>query len=211
MMIKLPVAVAVALVCGVVPLVLGCGIFLVWCASGSAAMTLAGALNIYLGLAMFVVGVIALVWYFFRAASEREEGGIGLACVAVVLLLANFPVCALVMQGVFRVDSGRRALEELEQRTLHVVNVSGTAANELRPENAGFRSISLPSGNAASFALQQSSGETDNVRATIGDKKLAVALPSAGNSRRGEDLIVVLLADGTAQVVELRRMKPFSD
>ena len=85
----------IALICGVLPLLVGVSLFLVWLITRWDWLMMAGIITLYAGVAVFFIGAIALVrfcWLAFRTPDlpRRRLWLSTLGCAA--LLLLNFPV-----------------------------------------------------------------------------------------------------------------------
>ena len=98
----------VATICGVVPLLLGVGIFVVWVFLRQAWLTIAGFMMLYVGLAAVSVGGIALFRYWWLAGRDSGTPRDGrrasvLRCAG--LLLANFPVAAAIVAAAFAIET----------------------------------------------------------------------------------------------------------
>ena len=76
--------------CGLLPAVLGTVIVFGWVQTASTLLPLLGALNVVLGLTLFGAG-LGLLYSLYLQAGRRHLPGTGLA---IVLLLANFPLAA---------------------------------------------------------------------------------------------------------------------
>ena len=90
----------VALACGVLPLLVGVVIFLLWVSTGWDWMIVAGIFTLYGGVGIFLVGIIALVRYCWLALhtlgmSRRRVWLSTLGCAG--LLLLNFPVAGCII------------------------------------------------------------------------------------------------------------------
>jgi len=131
-------ALRLAILCGAVPLALGVLVFAAWLATRWPWLMMAGVGVLYLGLAAFVIGTIALTRFFFSA---RESGLVPLAEVgrkalpAGALLLANFPAAAAILAAVVLVET---------TYAVTVVNASGGVLDEVRLFGGG-RDVSLGS------------------------------------------------------------------
>ena len=93
-----------SLICGVLPLVVGLTIFFLWLATGWSWLEKAGLYALLGGLVLFVMGIIALLIWFFKTNQPglpRRPGVI----VSAGVLLANFPVAAAIIWGVLVIQS----------------------------------------------------------------------------------------------------------
>jgi len=97
-----------ALFCGGFPLVAGVTIFLLWWATGSEWLMLAGIWNIIVGLALFAVGLVSLIFscslQLFRSDLPRPRAGV--QSLALLLLLANFPAALGIWVAVIAIVRG---------------------------------------------------------------------------------------------------------
>ena len=109
---------------GTMPLVAGCGIFLLSCATNSEWLQAAGMLNIFLGFIAFLIGIGCLVVHFAGAIQQRpiDWRGVVWAIPAVAIMLANFPVCGVIVDTVFRLQNAQDVANRLRQSTIRVVN-----------------------------------------------------------------------------------------
>jgi len=208
MNIKLPIPVAIALVCGAAPLIAGSAIFIAWCASGASWLMGAGLLNIYIGTIAFGVGAVSLLCYLLRATDGRDEGGTTLAwlVVAGVILFLNFPVCSVIMNAAGRINGGSEALRRLDLPSVHVVNAGGSPADEMRVLGSrGMALRSLGAGEAATFVLEPDTAKTRTFQTIIDGKSAETVISLATVDRARTDAVVVILPDGTVRAVPLRR------
>src|SRR4051794_30275650 len=99
-----------AVLCGAVPLVTGCGIFILWCGTGWDWLQLAGLLTIYAGVVAVLLGLVFLLAYVVeRSARQELWRPASLAAVLAVLGLfgLNFPACAAIIGAVERIERFR--------------------------------------------------------------------------------------------------------
>lgn len=92
-----------AWLCGIAPLVTGIVIFLVWLLTGWEWLMRAGIITLYAGLAAFVIGVVALVWYCWLALRDANRSRLRIflaASVCAGVLLGNFPVAGGIVLAV---------------------------------------------------------------------------------------------------------------
>lgn len=149
----------IALICGALPLLLGVGIFLLWLATRRDALAIAGIYLIYLGLALFVVGLAALAVYGRKASRSREISRgklLGNLATALVLLLANFPVAWGIIGGVVAIESRYLVVVHNESsRPLSQVRVSGGGASvaifSIPPNDSTERSLWFQSDGELKF------------------------------------------------------------
>ncbi len=93
-----------SLFCGALPLVIGLIIFISWLATGWRWLEKAGFYTLFGGLVFFVAGIMALLIWFVRTNQSglpRRHGTI----VSAGVLLANFPVAAVIIWSVLAIES----------------------------------------------------------------------------------------------------------
>jgi hypothetical protein len=93
----------VALACGVLPLLVGVSIFVLWVSTGWNWLVAAGIFTLYGGVGVFLVGVIALVWYCRLALRTRgmPRRRVWLSTIGCAgLLFSNFPVAGGIIVAV---------------------------------------------------------------------------------------------------------------
>ncbi|MGW8257748.1 MAG: hypothetical protein ACWGMZ_09715 [Thermoguttaceae bacterium] len=98
----------VALACGVLPLLVGVSIFLLWVSTGWQWLVVAGIVTLCGGVAIFLVGIIALTWYCWLALhtldiSKRRTWLSTFACAG--LLLSNFPVAGGIIVAAIAIET----------------------------------------------------------------------------------------------------------
>jgi hypothetical protein len=87
----------IALACGLVPLVTGVGIFLLWLATGWVWLISAGFMTIFGGIVSVLIGAGCLVAYFLRTSQDDlGEARRFKTLVAAVVLFANFPTAGVI-------------------------------------------------------------------------------------------------------------------
>jgi len=95
----------ISLICGLAPLCIGVFIFLAWLASGAYWLEWTGMVNLYAGLVLFCIGLISLAVYFYKARRNAIRGYWKKSIVALLILLANFPVAAVIISAALYVAS----------------------------------------------------------------------------------------------------------
>ncbi len=93
-----------AIVCGLVPMLLGTAIFAAWLFTDFNALGILGILFIYGGLALFAAGIVSLLIFVSRARKD----GIAYrkpAILALAVLVVNFPLCAAYISIAFLMES----------------------------------------------------------------------------------------------------------
>lgn len=93
-----------AIVCGLIPMVLGSAVFAAWLETDSDSLEIVGIVAIYLGLPLFAVGVVALV-VFTAAARKSEIAYRRSTAIALIILVANFPLCVVYVSLAFAMES----------------------------------------------------------------------------------------------------------
>jgi len=181
-----------AILCGAVPIALGVLVFAAWLATRWPWLMMAGVGVLYLGLAAFVIGTIALTRYFFSA---RESGSVSRAettrksLTAGALLLANFPIAIAIMAAVVLVET---------TYAVTVVNASGGVLDEVRLFGGG-RDVSLGSIAAGERSRADLRFRADGqlqiqvFRGTASETEIIDEYVSSG---RGGSMTVVVEGDG---------------
>jgi len=93
-----------ALLCGLLPMLLGTAIFAAWLVTDHGSLEIAGLLLIYGGILLLGAGLVSLRLYL----SHARRGGIAgrrPAVWALALLLANLPLCAAYVFIAFAMES----------------------------------------------------------------------------------------------------------
>jgi hypothetical protein len=141
----------VALACGAAPLVAGISVFLLWLATHAAWLMAAGTIVIFVGLACFGVGLLALGRFCWLALAAPEPPRRFWAATALcaALLVSNFPAAGLILVKV---------IEIVTYYTVVVHNESGGELEGVRIVGRGrvYAALgTLPPGGTAtrSFAI----------------------------------------------------------
>jgi len=116
----------IAVICGFIPLLVGISIFVIWLITRSDWLMLAGLLTIYGGIALFVVGAIALFRFWFMAHREPDYSKKKRWIATVLcfgLLLINFPVALGIVNAAIRIET---------RYTVVIRNASSQPVNEIR-------------------------------------------------------------------------------
>ncbi len=98
----------IALACGALPLLVGVSIFVLWTATRSTWLMAAGLYTVYAGMAVVLVGGIALARYYrtaSRAAGVSPRRLRLSTCAAGLLLLSNFPVAGGIIAAVIAIET----------------------------------------------------------------------------------------------------------
>ena len=96
-----------ALVCGAVPLGVGTSVFVIWLATRAPGLVIAGLMTIYAGLACFGIGILALARFRAKARSSSQPPAEirRRTRLALILLLANFPVAAVLASSAHAIET----------------------------------------------------------------------------------------------------------
>ncbi len=93
-----------AIACGLLPMILGTAIFAAWLFTDLDALEIIGILFIYVGVALFVIGIISLLVFVSRSRSRgilhRKS-----TTWALTVLFLNFPLCAAYVSIAFAMES----------------------------------------------------------------------------------------------------------
>ena len=98
----------IALLCGLLPLLVGVSLFVLWIITGWDWLMVGGFFTLYGGLASFLIGAIALARYCWAACRSADPQGrkwvpAALACAA--LLLSNFPTAGGIIATVIAIET----------------------------------------------------------------------------------------------------------
>jgi hypothetical protein len=94
-----------SLICGVVPLLLGITIFLLWLVTRAHMLMTFGLLNIVAGLIFFALGLFALAKYVLESRKNNLENYYVKAIIALLILTANFPTAIGIVGAVEYIES----------------------------------------------------------------------------------------------------------
>lgn len=94
---QLDIRYKLSLVCGLLPLLLGCLIFLGWCITRADWLETAGIYNICAGCVLFVCGIACLVFYGLKVRKDGNGFPLKSSLVSLGILLSNFPVASLIL------------------------------------------------------------------------------------------------------------------
>jgi len=124
----------VALLCGVIPLVVGASIFMLWLITRWDGLMTAGIYTLYGGVAVFSVGILALARYYWLAVRtpsipRRQLWRSTLACVG--LLALNFPVAGGIIAAVITIETRYTVVVyNASPRPLESVRIFGGGSDE---------------------------------------------------------------------------------
>lgn len=124
---RLSVPYRLSLLFGMTPMFIGVCIFLVWVFTRQTALMVAGILNIWFGLVLFVAGLMAL---FFAWHSGRRMGGRPVTrragVFAIFILFSNFPLAAGLTMCAVLVETRYAVLVRNEtEEPIHGVRIVG--------------------------------------------------------------------------------------
>ncbi|HEX5138280.1 MAG TPA: hypothetical protein VFY93_14995 [Planctomycetota bacterium] len=123
-----------AIVCGLLPLVVGTSIFLLWVVTRWEWLMGAGLFALFFGLALFAVGVLALArycWVALRMPEPPPRPWLK-AALAAILLLSNFPAAGTI---IWKVD------DLCSRYTVVVRNGTGAAIEDVRVSGGGCEAV----------------------------------------------------------------------
>jgi len=186
----------VAALCGVLPLLVGVLLFVVWVITRWDWLMLGGLFTLYVGLACFIVGVIALAQYCWQVSRapdppRQKWGGSVIACAA--LLISNFPAAGGIVAAVIAIKTCYAVVvRNASQQSISDVCVYGGGCQ------ADFGSIP-PGGVARRWLWIQQEGELE-VSADIGSKTYRSTLDPYVCPSMGGAATVVIGPTGTLLV-----------
>jgi hypothetical protein len=102
-------SVTAAIWCGAIPLAVGTATFVLWLVTSAMALQMLGLLTIFAGLILVAGGGILWLMHLIatlrapQSATRRRQ--LMLSCVALVVLLANFPTCIFIVAAVTHIES----------------------------------------------------------------------------------------------------------
>ncbi len=139
-----------SLVCGLMPLSTGILIFLCWLVTRAHWLKMVGLVTLYIGLGLFVIGVIFLVIYFIQSRKNEILGYWKKSSVSLLILLSNFPVYAVIMGTVIYVAGISTVIIENQSTTSikkvilsvqgNIFNLGSVLPNEQIKKNIHFQS-----------------------------------------------------------------------
>ncbi len=140
----------ISLICGLTPLCIGTLIFFCWRSTRLHWLMTAGVITIYAGLAIFIIGIICLAVYFFQARKTAVKEYKKKSIIALTILLANFPVVAVIISIVFYLislssvqfenQSSTKTGEILLSEKGHVYKIGSLLPNETLEKKIQFQS-----------------------------------------------------------------------
>lgn len=98
----------VALVCGLLPILVGVSIFLLWLVMRWEWLIAAGIFTLYGGVALFFIGSVALAcfcWFAFRSSDVSRKRLLFSTLGCAALLLSNFPIAARIVVAVVDIET----------------------------------------------------------------------------------------------------------
>lgn len=119
----------IALLCGLLPLLVGVSLFVLWLITRWDWLMVGGFLTLYGGLASFLIGAIALTrycWAACRSANPPRRKWIPAALACAALLLSNFPTAGGIIAGVIAIKTCYSVIvHNASQHALRDVRVCG--------------------------------------------------------------------------------------
>jgi len=186
----------VAVLSGLLPLLIGVSLFVLWIITRWDWLMLAGAILIYGGLASFVIGSIALVrycWAACRSADPPRRKWVPSALACAALLLSNFPTAGGIIAAVI-------AIETCYSVVVH--NDSQQSLSDVRVYGGGCEADlgTIPPGGHAQRSLWiKRDGELE-FRAVSSSTTHQVTIDDYVTSGIGCRTVVVINPDGTVSV-----------
>ena len=184
------------MICGVLPLLVGISLFLLWLITRWDWMKMAGIFTLYGGVAVFFIGAIALArfcWLAFRTPefSRRRLWLSTLGCAA--LLLSNFAVAGGITASVIAIET---------RYTVIVHNTSQQALSGVRVFGGGCEADfgTIPPGGVVrrSFWIQHD-GKLE-LRAVSGATTHSKTIDGYVTNSMGGHTTVTINPDGTISV-----------
>lgn len=186
----------IALLCWALPLIAGIAVFTGWYFEGVERWMGVGAVILFAGTALFILGVIALILSIrkdvaARSTSPRRLRFTSLACAG--LLLSNFPV-ALALTGV--------VIRSETRYTVVVQNESAQLLEDVQVFGGGIHSatVTLPPGGATKFEVWPSTDGELRLRARSKSSDYAVVVEGYVTNMLGGAAVVTIHADGSTTV-----------
>ena len=132
------------------PLSTGILIFICWLVTRTHWLKMAGLVTLYIGLGVFVIGVICLVIYFVQSRNNAALGYWKKSAVSLLILLSNFPVYSAIMGAAIYVVGTSTVIIE-NQSTIsikkvilsvqgNIFNIGSVLPNEKIKKNIHFQS-----------------------------------------------------------------------
>jgi hypothetical protein len=182
----------VALICALLPTCSGTIAIVSWLATRAPVFQLIGFFTILGGCLLFVVGIITWAAYLYRAWSIRlpiNGKRLALAALAVIVLLGNFPLCALYTKW--------GSLSRLKVQN----NSGATVANIVLTKQSGNRTQlgSLAPGTSSSHWFDVGGSDWLTATASVGAATASDTVDSAGDMP-GKDYTITFNADGTVTI-----------
>jgi hypothetical protein len=116
---------------------LGSAIFAAWLVTDLDALEIIGVVFIYGGIFLFAAGIAALLIFVLRA----RRGGVAYrksAALALVVLVANFPLCAAYVAIAFAMESAHVVIvENRAGRTIEDLNLRDPAGRQFQVRSVG--------------------------------------------------------------------------
>jgi len=123
-----------ALACGAIPLLMGVSVFLLWLITRWDGLMVAGMVTLCGGMALFLIGVVALMRYWSLASQTPDIPSRHLrrsTFLCAGLLLLNFPVAGGIVAAVIAIETCYTVVVENDShRPLEGVRVFGGGCDE---------------------------------------------------------------------------------
>ena len=178
----------VALICGLVPMAVGTGVFVTWLVTRSNSLPIIGLFTIMGGGFLFVVGVATLVKYLVDSRSRPVRHWLVRGALAATILLANFPLACTYMS--------------LAQRhTVVVTNKTSTTIDQVvlsDPIGKQWKKGPIAPGASVTFHLHsKGEGSVDFTATSSGRTVKGTAIGFITTNQSGEHATIVLNPDGS--------------
>lgn len=187
---------------GALPLVAGSSIFFLWCATGWPWLEFAGFVNIGIGLASVGLGALGLLIYFYTEVltSERPfSWRRWLWCLSAAALLAlNFPLCAIIVGTVTKLQSANAAIAQSRRGSIAVVNTSARAVEMVHITGLPNESTlaRIPAGEARTVVVDDLHAPTIAVTIFQDGTTTTKALDLTGTNRDANEFVAAIKPDG---------------
>jgi hypothetical protein len=193
----MPRLIKIAIGCGAIPLMAGTAIYFTWRLTQLDLMMLLGMLNIFVGLALFVVGIGCLIYQKHRELCAGRSVAKRRNAVVAALLLANFPAAAVY---------GVSAIDVMSRFTVRIVNNSGDTISSVEIQGNGFKDEVGPmrAGDHARFHIRNF-GE-GGVEFIARQQNRVTQGELSGYATGGEDITLRFLPDGKFDVSDNREV-----
>lgn len=187
----MPRLIKIAIACGAIPLIAGTAIYFTWRLTQWDLMMLLGMFNIFVGLALFVVGIGCLIYQNHRESCAGTSIAKRQNAFVAALLLANFPAA-----GVY----GLSAIDVMSRFTVRIVNDSGDSIDSIEVQGIGFeKEVGRMQAGDHTRLYIRSFGE-GGAEFTARQRGRDIQGELHGYVTGGEDITLRLLPDGKFEV-----------